>query len=870
MAAEPREMPTAGSRTDAEHRREAHPVVGLVFGLSLLGALAAADIALDAPSANIVAAYVAAPFITAFIAGPVVTTVVGTAAFALAVASPEWNTAHPGDPEWLVRALVITAGSIFAVSSAWVRRRGRERAERLHLLDQLGSVADGSLPLSETLRRVTDVLVPAVADIAVVDAVHDGRASRIAARASGYPAEREIEERMRRRPSSAPTWLVQVQRPWRRVPRWLPKMRDEDLRRLSHDDDDLEFLRSLEIRSSISVPLTARDRNLGVLTLFTTWSGRRYELDDVRFAQILAGRMGLALDNAGLFSDLESIERRMDSVMSIVDEAVVIHGAEGELIFANPAAARMLGLESAGQAVAEQTERIGERFLIRDESGREVGAEALAGRPAMNGPPVEQQTLRVVERISGRERWVRTKAKPIHGAAGEILYSVTVIEDVTDVKRAEFAQRLLARTGELVSHSDNYMGTLREVPPLLVPEFADGCSVNLVQEDSFVEQVAVAHPDVERAQAARELRARAPVKLDDDSAMARVLRTGEAVLVRDEEDLARGLANESERLQAFRQAGVTSLIIVPMPVGGRNVGALTFVNQVGSRRFDDEDLELALEVARRVALAIETARIAEERTRVADALQRELLPPSLPEIPGWEVATMYEPAGEVNEVGGDFYEVFRVRDGWAVLLGDVSGRGAVAASLTAEARHTIRTAAALDGHPCTGLRVLDANLRGRDDAALCSAALAVIPDPGRAEPRIDLYLAGHPHPLLLRNGGARPVGNPGPLLGVLEGASWDAYAIPIEPGDQLVLYTDGVIEARGRDQERFGAERLREGVAGTPSPQGVVQRVRTALDRFGAEARQDDAAVVALRFTGYRPFEAAAGARTASSTSAAS
>ena len=531
-AAEPSELPTTGVRPEAETRSETPPGVGLLFGLALLATLVAFDVVLDDESANLVAAYVAVPFITAFLAGPLITGAVGLAALGAAIASPEWNMNEIGDPDWVVRCVIISLGTVLAVASAWVRQRGESRAERLHQLDALGAVADGSLPLAETLRRVTDVIVPAVADICMVDAVHDGRATRIATRASGHPDAEAIQERMRHRESSAPKWLVDVQRPWRRVPRWLPRMGEEDLRRLSHGTEDLEFLRSLGIRSSVSVPITARDRNLGVLTLVTAWSGRRYGIDDVRFAQILAGRMGLALDNAGLFSDLESIERRMDTVMSIVDEAVVIHGAGGELIFANPAAARMLGFESSEQAVDAPTARIDERFLVRDENGREVGAEALAGRQALTGVPVDLQTLRVIDRASGRERWARTKAQPIHGAAGELLYTVTVIEDVTDVKRAEFAQRLLARTGELVSHSDDYMRTLEEVPALLVPDFADGCSVNLARDDGLIEQVAVAHPNLDQARLARELREREPIRVDDESSMAQVLRTGQPVLVR--------------------------------------------------------------------------------------------------------------------------------------------------------------------------------------------------------------------------------------------------------------------------------------------------------------------------------------------------
>ncbi len=199
----------------------------------------------------------------------------------------------------------------------------------------------------------------------------------------------------------------------------------------------------------------------------------------MRFAQILASRIGLALDNAGLFSDLESIERRMDTVMSILDEAIVIHGADGELVFANPAAARMLGYETSADAVASQTALIRDRYLIRDEHGAEAPPTALAGRRALIGEPVEPQILRVIDRETGRERWTRTKARAIEGPAGEVLYSVTAIEDVTDVKRSEFANGLLARTGELLSHSADYRATLERVPALMVPEFADWCSIEI-------------------------------------------------------------------------------------------------------------------------------------------------------------------------------------------------------------------------------------------------------------------------------------------------------------------------------------------------------------------------------------------------------
>ena len=265
------------------------------------------------------------------------------------------------------------------------------------------------------------------------------------------------------------------------------------------------------------VPIRARDRNLGALTLITAWSGRRYGAEDVRFAEILASRIGLALDNAGLFSDLESIERRMDTVMSILDEAIVIHGADGELVFANPAAARMLGYETSEDAVAAPTASIRDRFVIRDEHGHEVvadGARRAPGAARRAGRAADAARDRPRDRRASAGRGPRRAA--IEGAAGEVLYSVTAIEDVTDVKRAEFANRLLARTGELLSHSTDYRGTLERVPQLLVPEFADWCSIEVPRDDGLL-AAGRDGPPRPGAAAARcaTLRERYPLRVDE-------------------------------------------------------------------------------------------------------------------------------------------------------------------------------------------------------------------------------------------------------------------------------------------------------------------------------------------------------------------
>ncbi len=821
--------------------------IGLVIGLLTLGVLVVADVVLDQESAAIAGSYVAAPLLTALIAGPVATGAVGALAVVFAVASPGWNP-NTDDAEQAVRIGVIALGTGFAIAAARFRSRSLSRSERLVLLDSVGAVADGSLPLAETLRRVIEVIVPAFGDICMVDAIAEGKATRIAARARGCEGAEEIERRIVKRQPSLPDWLLGGDPSWRHIPRWWPRMGDEELRRIAHSPEDLEFLRSLGVRSSIVVPIRARDRNLGALTLVTAWSRRRYDAQDLRFAEILASRIGLALDNSGLFSDLESIERRMDTVMAIIDEAVVIHGPDGELVFANPAAARRLGFASSEEAISTPAEEIRDRFFIGDEKGRELGAEALAGRRALSGAITEPLTLRVVERETGRERWYRTRARPILDSTGRILYSVTVIEDVSDVKRAEFAQRILGRTGELLAHGIEYRKTLEDVAELLVPEFADWCAVNTLDRDGTIALVASSHREPARLEVLRELRQRYTLHVDSPGILPEAMRTQHPMLRQLDTEALREVASNEDHLELLRELDAASTVVVPMMVAGRTVGALNFVNDHSSRRFDAADLEIATEVARRAAVAIENARIAEERARLADVLQRELLPPSLPTIHGWEIEAMYEPAGELNEVGGDFYEAFRVLDGWAIVLGDVSGHGAAAASLTAEARHTIRSAGQVASDPCAGLHMLNRNLHGRDDAALCSAVLLVLADSDDERCEATIYLAGHPHPLLVRGDAVEELGVPGPALGVVESPIWEPLKATVLPGDQLILYTDGVTEARrSRLDERFGNERLREQVAGSARPEETISRIRTALERFRPEQPDDDAALVAIR-----------------------
>ncbi|HEU4598818.1 MAG TPA: SpoIIE family protein phosphatase, partial [Solirubrobacterales bacterium] len=232
-----------------------------------------------------------------------------------------------------------------------------------------------------------------------------------------------------------------------------------------------------------------------------------------------------------------------------------------------------------------------------------------------------------------------------------------------------------------------------------------------------------------------------------------------------------------------------------------------------------------------------------ERAEIAATLQRGLLPPPLPHIPGWSVAAMYRPAGAENEIGGDFYDAFRIAGGWMVVIGDVTGRGAQAAAVTAHVRYTLRTAAALTGDPVVALRALNRELLTRRGAALCSvAAMAIAEDPAEG---VRLAVAGHPPPLLVDVDSVVEACSPAPVLGAFSEEAWKIEATAIAPGQLLVVVTDGVTEAAG-DGGRFGEERLRAELMGVPSPALAAQRIEGALHGFTGGEMEDDAAIVAI------------------------
>jgi sigma-B regulation protein RsbU (phosphoserine phosphatase) len=252
---------------------------------------------------------------------------------------------------------------------------------------------------------------------------------------------------------------------------------------------------------------------------------------------------------------------------------------------------------------------------------------------------------------------------------------------------------------------------------------------------------------------------------------------------------------------------------------------------------------------RELILARERAEQAMARARaLALALQRTLIPPSPPSVPGLDIAAAYRPAGDGTEVGGDFYDVFQVgpRD-WAVVIGDVCGKGVEAAVLTSLARHTIRGACIATDDPSEALTILNQVLLRERDSRFLTAALLRLSHADRGW-EIRFSTGGHPLPLRLRPGaGAEPLGEPGALVGVFDEPHYRTQRTVLAPGESLLLFTDGVTEGRGKDGF-FGDARLALAAlhhCGTAST--LVDGVLADLLDFQAHAPRDDIAILAIR-----------------------
>ena len=350
----------------------------------------------------------------------------------------------------------------------------------------------------------------------------------------------------------------------------------------------------------------------------------------------------------------------------------------------------------------------------------------------------------------------------------------------------------------------------------------------------------------------KDLRVKGKVGVEEESddtaiplgagASGRIAATGRALVIDQ-------LTPEDVISRALRER--RSYVGVPVRVGGRVVGVL----HASSREpgaFEEDDADFLQSIADSLAVTIDRTRSFDQRDRMATALERALLPMSLPHVPGFEIASMYRPSRFGDEVGGDFYDVFGDGDVWYLAIGDVCGKGPDAAAIMGMTRIALRSLAREDdARPLPEVLrllnsfLLDSELMGDRFCTVCVARLEI----ANAQGTVTTCLGGHPPPLLVRaDGSLDTVGTPGSLLGLFEDISLHEARADIHRGDSIALFTDGITELSVERPDE-GESMLRSALVAAASDDAasIVKTVeRTLLDPRG-ELRDDAALIVAKR-----------------------
>jgi PAS domain S-box-containing protein len=418
----------------------------------------------------------------------------------------------------------------------------------------------------------------------------------------------------------------------------------------------------------------------------------------------------------------------------------------------------------------------------------------------------------------------------------------------------------------LVEASDLLAGTLDRdqtlalMAQMTVPTLATWCAVYTIADQSSEPYLSyVLHEDEELIDGLKALLSKISPPDPVPTPGARVwaapsgaaheaaLRASMRSLGRDHPD---GLGSGIRTTLATAAAVGGETVVLPLVARNRVIGMLT-LGKPSDDHFRQEILELAEDLSRRAALALDNARLYSERMAISQSLQRSLLPPGLPDVPNVEIEVIYRAAGEGNEVGGDFYDVFPIRDGaYGFAIGDVCGTGPEAAAVTGLARHALRLLAREGfGGPAVLERLNAAILDEGSRSRFLTLLYGELWPQEDGSALLKVVCAGHPLPLRLRQDGTvEAAAEPQPLLGVIEDLELYEQTVTLDPGDVLLCVTDGVTERR-EGTRMLGDDGLADVLTGCTglTAGAVAGRVLRAVERFAADPASDDMAILAMR-----------------------
>lgn len=526
-------------------------------------------------------------------------------------------------------------------------------------------------------------------------------------------------------------------------------------------------------------------------------------------------------------------------VVRSAHDAVLSKDLDGIVTSWNPAAERLYGYREA-EAIGRHIS-----FLIPSDHANEE-RQILAR--VRKGEYVETYETERIRRDGVRIDVSLTFSPLEHPDRGVVGASV-IARDITEEKRRRRAQDFLVAATRGLEESLDFQRTARNIVATAVPELAEFCVLDFVRRDGWIGDSIVGARDPAAARMLEEIRQRAPLDPRGTHPVAQVLRAGQAMVWRDLTSPAvmREVVQSEEHRRLIEETRYQSAAVAPLIARASTLGAISFLHANSDMRYDAEDLDLIGELADRAALALDNARLYEERGRIAANLQSGLRPPEPPYVEGLDIAVTFDAFGEGMEIGGDVYDVLPTDDGCWVMIADVAGKGGEAAGVSVALRHSLRGLARQIEQPRELLEQLNELLLERSSLNDFATALLLRLRRDGANWSFELAAAGHPPAVHVTAPGTRQLGG-GTLLGAWAGDPALHYESELFPGETLVLTTDGWFEAGPPDKHVSpkALATLAHSLAKLDLAEMTEAIRRDAIDRSRGKLR-DDMVVLALR-----------------------
>jgi PAS domain S-box-containing protein len=491
---------------------------------------------------------------------------------------------------------------------------------------------------------------------------------------------------------------------------------------------------------------------------------------------------------------------RLAQVVQSTRDAVLSKDLSGTITSWNPAAVELYGY-SESEAIGSPIS-----FLIpadhKDEE-KEILTRVRRGEGVKT-----YETERI--RKDGVRIDVSLTISPIEHPQRGIVGASVIARDITAERRRRRTQDFLVAATRGLDASLDFDRTARTIVETAVPKLAELCVLDFIRRDGWVGDSVVGAADPGAGEILEEIRRSTPLDPRSDHPVAQVLRAGKPMVWRDltSPSVMEDVVQNDEHRRLIEATRYQSAAVAPLVARGSTLGAISFLHASTDMRYDADDLRLLSELADRAAMALDNARLYEERDQIAQNLQRGLRPPEPPYVPGLDIAVVFDAFGEGMEIGGDVYDILPTEDGCWIMIGDVTGKGSVAAGVSVALRHSMRGLARQIDEPRELLAQLNEMLlEGRSLNDFATALLLRLRRDGERW-KLTLAAAGHPPAIHVTGKGPVQLGG-GAVLGAWADAPIPSHEAELGAGETLVLATDGWFEA-GPAGTHLGPEALGE------------------------------------------------------------